>query len=113
VTFKHTARGISSNPTAQIFTLIDTLSMTVTLFEAVRPPIALVIGGSEGGMKRALACSLDITTGTLYRETVLRIPTQSADRMERMPRLRLGLQRPIFRDWTEVRPGRSFSAPEV
>jgi hypothetical protein len=85
----------------QIFTIVDTGSMTVTLFEASRPPIALVIGGSEGGMKRALACSLDVAFGTMYRETVLRIPTQSSERMERLPRIRLGLKRPNFRDWAK------------
>ena len=80
----------------KVFTLIDTFNMTVTLFYAARPPTVLVIGGSEGGMKRAIACSFDMTTGTLYRETVLRIPTQSVDRMESLPRVRLGLRRPFL-----------------
>ncbi|CAP71654.1 uncharacterized protein PODANS_6_50 [Podospora anserina S mat+] len=80
----------------KVFTLVDTYNMTVTLFYAVRPPTVLVLGGSEGGMKRAIACSFDITTGTLYRETVLRIPSQSADRMEGLGRLRLGLVRPFL-----------------
>jgi spermidine synthase len=71
--------------------------MTVTLFRAVRPPCVLVIGGSEGGMKRAIACSYDVTTGTLYRETVLRIPSQCARYMHALPRIRLGLKR-IFVD---------------
>jgi hypothetical protein len=74
--------------------LIDTASMTATLFESRRPPVALIIGGSEGGMKRALACSYDVTTGTLYRETVLRIPTQTVDKMHLLQRVRLGLKNP-------------------
>lgn len=62
------------------FTLVDTHNMTVTLFFAVRPPTALVVAGSEGGgMKRAIACSLDVASGALCRETVLRIPTRSVD----------------------------------
>jgi hypothetical protein len=69
--------------------------MTATLFEARRPPVALIIGGSEGGMKRALACSYDITTGTLYRETVLRVPSQIVDKMHSLQRVRLGLKNPL------------------
>jgi hypothetical protein len=84
------------------FTLVDTFNMTVTLFYAVRPPTVLVIGGSEGGMKRALACSFDVATGTLYRETVLRIPSQSVDCMESLPRIRLGLRRAFLEG--DVRP---------
>ncbi len=80
----------------KVFTLVDTFNMTATLFYAVRPPTVLVMGGREGGMKRAIACSFDITTGALYRETVLRIPSQSADRMESIPRIRLGLRRPFL-----------------
>jgi len=80
----------------KVYTLVDTLSMTATLFYAVRPPTTLVVGGTEGGMKRAIACSFDMTTGTLYRETVLRIPSQAVDRMESLPRLRLGLRRPFI-----------------
>ena len=79
----------------QLFTLIDTYSMTATLFEARHPPVALIIGGSEGGMKRALACSYDITTGTLYRETVLRVPSQIVDKMHSLQRVRLGLKNPF------------------
>ncbi|SPQ25612.1 d9231210-e810-41bf-9b25-17d28832bb11 [Thermothielavioides terrestris] len=77
------------------FTLVDTLNMTATLFYAARPPTVLVVGGSEGGMKRALACSFDLATGTLVRETVLRIPTRSVGCMERLPRVRIGLGRAL------------------
>lgn len=69
--------------------------MTATLFEARHPPVALIIGGSEGGMKRALACSYDITTGALYRETVLRVPSQIVDKMHSLQRVRLGLKNPL------------------
>lgn len=79
----------------KLFILIDTFSMTATLFEARHPPVALIIGGSEGGMKRALACSYDVTTGTLYRETVLRVPSQIIDKMHSLQRVRLGLKNPL------------------
>lgn len=89
--------------------------MTVTLFKAVRPPTVLVIGGSEGGMKRAIACSYDITTGTLCRETVLRMPSECVTRMHQLPRIRLGLRR-SFLDIRERRssPQQQFGqAPAV
>ncbi|KAL8966192.1 MAG: hypothetical protein Q9183_003482, partial [Haloplaca sp. 2 TL-2023] len=38
----------------RIFTLVDTYTMTVTLFSAVKPPVAVIVCGEEGGMQRAL-----------------------------------------------------------
>ncbi len=67
--------------------------MEVMLFEAARPPVAFVLGGSEGGMQRAIGVSYDWTTSTLYRETVLRLPTTSKEKMSRIPRARIGLER--------------------
>ena len=103
-------RGHGAVGGLKIFTLIDTLSLTVTLFEARRPPVALLVGGSEGGMKRALACSYDMATGVLYRETVLRIPTTSVDHMHSVARVRLGLQR-RFNDVVLRSKVRGDSAP--
>jgi hypothetical protein len=60
---------------SKIFTLVNTSTMTVTLFQAARPPIGFIAVGAEGGMQRAVGVSLDWTTGTLYRETVLRMET--------------------------------------
>lgn len=93
--------------------LVDTASMTATLFEARRPPVALIMGGSEGGMKRALACSYDISTGILYRETVLRMPSQTSDKMLLLPRVRLGLKSPYkISDIERATPGYpSFARP--
>ena len=83
----------SSELEKKVFTLVDTYTMTVTLFEAVRPPVAVVLCGEEGGMQRALLCSEDWTTGTLYRETVMRMETRVWDKMDTMARVRLGLKR--------------------
>ena len=83
----------SSCEDKKIFTLVDTYTMSVTLFEAVRPPVAVVVCGAEGGMQRALLCSQDWTSGTLYRETVLRMETRVKDRMDVLPRVRLGMSR--------------------
>ncbi|KAI1773003.1 hypothetical protein F4818DRAFT_424588 [Hypoxylon cercidicola] len=85
------AMGNSRFGDMKLFTLIDTVSMTATLFEAAGPPVALLVGGSEGGMQRALACSYDITTGIMHREAVLRLPSVSLDTLSAMPRVRLGL----------------------
>lgn len=77
----------------KIFTLVDTYTMTVTMFAAVRPPVAVVLCGQEGGMQRALLCSYDHKTQTLYRETVLRMETPVLEAMSRLGRFRFGLDR--------------------
>ena len=87
-------RNIQAN-ISQIFTIVDTNTMTVTLFAAARPPIAFILAGSEGGMQRAIGCSYDWTTATLYRETVLRLETPVIDQMNRIPRVKIGFKRPL------------------
>ena len=77
----------------KIFTLVDTHSLTVTMFAAVRPPVAVVLCGQEGGMQRALLCSYEHTTQTLFRETVLRMETPVLEVMSRLGRFRIGLNR--------------------
>ncbi|CAM1509921.1 Fc.00g002560.m01.CDS01 [Cosmosporella sp. VM-42] len=78
----------------RVFTLVDTYNMQLTLFEAVRPPTTMMFCASEGGMQRAIGCSYDWTSQTFYRETVLRLATTSLNRMDRVPRFRMGIQRP-------------------
>ncbi|CAG8189651.1 unnamed protein product [Penicillium olsonii] len=78
----------------KLFTLVDTNTLTVTLFKAVRPPVAMILCGSEGGMQRALLCSYDWKTQTLYRESVLRVETLVLENMSRVDRFKLGLKRP-------------------
>ena len=93
-----TAAKVKKAVTAQmgeerIWTLVDTYTLTVTLFEAVRPPTAVVICGEEGGMQRALLCSYDWASQTLFRESVLRMETLILEQIQRAGRLRLGLRR--------------------
>lgn len=90
-----TQKAVSSNeyPEPKFFTLVDTNTMTVTLFEAVRPPSVALLCGSEGGMQRAVLCSYDWTSQTLYRESVLRMETRVLEKMSRVGKLRLGLKR--------------------
>ncbi|KAL1844356.1 hypothetical protein VTJ49DRAFT_35 [Mycothermus thermophilus] len=93
------AKRVTGPGQTRIFTLVDTYNMQMTLFEAERPPVCVFLCGAEGGMQRAVACSYDFTTGTFHRETVLRMPTTSLNRMDRASRFRLGMRRPeeLFR----------------
>jgi hypothetical protein len=79
----------------KVFTLVDTYTSTVTLFSSVRPPIAMLLCASEGGMQRAVMCSYDARTQTLYRETVLRMETGHLQKMFRVGRFRFGFRRPM------------------
>jgi hypothetical protein len=81
----------TQNDRQRLFTLVDTYTMTVTLFEAARPPVVVLICGREGGMQRAVLCSYDWRTQTFCRETVLRMKTMAVDKMFRVDRFRFSL----------------------
>lgn len=76
----------------RIFTLVDTGTLTVTLFRAARPPIGLLVCGTEGGMQRVLGVSYDWKSRTCFRETVFRMPTSMLNHMLRVPKVKLGLK---------------------
>jgi hypothetical protein len=85
---------INTRPDAmRLFTLVDTNTMIVTMFEAVRPPVAVLLCRTEGGMQRAIACSYQWTTGTCYPETVLRMETTVLEKMSRVSRFRFGMKK--------------------
>lgn len=89
--------GINARSEAlRIFTLVDTYTLTVTLFEAARPPVAVLLCGEEGGMQRALLCSYEWNTQTLFRESVLRMETIVLEQMARVGRVRVGLTRSVI-----------------
>jgi len=90
---KKVENAINEPGAMRIFTLVDTNTMTVTLFEARRPPIAVLMCGEEGGMQRAIACSYQWTTGTCHRETVLRMETTILAKMARVSRIRFGMRK--------------------
>jgi hypothetical protein len=77
----------------RIFTIVDTGTMTATLIQAARPPVCFIVAGAEGGMQRAIGCSYDWTTATLYRETVMRLHTPVLDTMSRVSRVKIGFKR--------------------
>jgi hypothetical protein len=62
-------------PGQRLFTLIDTGTLTVSLFAAEKPPSIALIAGREGGMLRVVLCHYERSTATLYKETVLRMET--------------------------------------
>lgn len=77
----------------RIFTIVDTYLMTVTLIQAARPPVMVLLCASEGGNQRAVMCSYDWKSQTLFKETVIRMETQVLDRMQRIGRVNFGFFR--------------------
>ncbi|PQE32756.1 3-hydroxyisobutyrate dehydrogenase protein [Rutstroemia sp. NJR-2017a WRK4] len=67
-------------PNHRIFTLVDTATLTVTVFSAERPPSVALIAGKEGGMLRAIMCSYERSSNALRKECVLRMETPLWDR---------------------------------
>ena len=72
--------------------LVDTYTMTVTLFSVIKSSVAVFLCGEEGDMQRAFLCSYEWTNNTLYRETVSRIESRVYCRMSHVGRVRLSLQ---------------------
>lgn len=81
----------------KVFTIVDTATMTVSLIQAARPPVMVLLCASEGGNQRAVMCSYEWETQTLYKESVLRMETQVLERMKRIGRVNFG----FFRDSKE------------
>jgi hypothetical protein len=96
----------------RLFTIVDTYSMTVTLFRARRPPVAVIICGSEGGMQRAVLCSYDWRTQTFCRETVLRMKTMVIEKMFRVDRFRFSLLDGVSFRANVMNAGAGKRAPE-
>ncbi|KAI1119938.1 hypothetical protein F5Y10DRAFT_145744 [Nemania abortiva] len=63
----------------RLFTLVDTGLLTVSIFSAERPPTVALLCGREGGMLRALLCSWQFENNCLFKETVVRMPTDVWD----------------------------------
>lgn len=67
--------GIDLPPGHRLFTLVDTGSLTVTVFSARKPPSVALICGKEGGMLRTLLCSFDRERNAFVRQAVIRMET--------------------------------------
>jgi hypothetical protein len=61
------------------FTLVDTGNLSISVFQAKRPPTVAFITGAEGGMLRAVLCSWRFVNDCHYRETVIRVPSNTWD----------------------------------
>ena len=71
------AAQVSLQPGHRLFTLVDTGNLTVSIFQAERPPSVALICGAEGGALRAALCSWRFDTDCLYKETVIRVPSST------------------------------------
>ncbi|RDW91628.1 hypothetical protein BP5796_02793 [Coleophoma crateriformis] len=63
-------------PNHKIFTLVDTGRLTISIFSAQYPPSVALLCGRDGGMLRAVLCSWDFKSDCLYKETVMRMPSE-------------------------------------
>ena len=79
---------------------VDSHTMTVTLFEAVRPPSVVLLCAAEGSIyakgTRLLVSALEWMTGTVwacYRGMVLRLETPVLEKtLSRVSRVKLGIR---------------------
>ncbi|KAI0151437.1 hypothetical protein BJ166DRAFT_536066 [Pestalotiopsis sp. NC0098] len=63
----------------RLFTLVDTGELSVSIFSAERPPTVALLTGREGGMLRAVLCSWQFENDCLYKEAVVRMPSNVWD----------------------------------
>lgn len=80
------------HPDHHLFTLVDTGNLTVSIFQARRPPTVALICGAEGGMLRAVLCSWRFANDCLYKETVIRVQTSTWEQTKLAGWLKLSLQ---------------------
>jgi hypothetical protein len=63
----------------KLFTLVDTGQLSVSIFHAERPPTVALLCGREGGMLRAVLCSWQFENDCLYKESMVRMPSNVWD----------------------------------
>lgn len=78
-----------------LFTLVDTYTLTATVFWAQNRPDAVLICGNEGVMHRALLCSYDTSSEAFIRETTLRMELRVAEKMHQMGTVQLSINGPV------------------
>ena len=88
-----TAAHGDANSLLRTFTLIDTCTLTATVFRAVEAPAVVMVCGREGGLCRALLCSYDWESETFTRESTIRLSSLVLQRMQPMDRLRFAIVR--------------------
>ena len=103
-------------PGHKVFTLVDTGELSVCIFSAERPPTVALLTGSEGGMLRAMLCSWRFSNDCLYKETVVRMPSNVWDSATTKGWLKICLvTQDTAREMERSRalPKREVSEPEV
>jgi len=78
-------------PGQRLFTIVDTGNMSVSVIAARYPPTVALICGHEGGMLRTVLCRWDARNDCLRKETVMRMPSDTADMAATRGWLRLRL----------------------
>ncbi|KAL9598289.1 MAG: hypothetical protein Q9219_004590 [cf. Caloplaca sp. 3 TL-2023] len=75
----------------RLFTLVDTGSLTVSVFSARRPPSVALVCGREGGMLRAVLCHYERSDNCLYKETVVRMDSVTLNQAKGLSWIKIGL----------------------
>ncbi|KAL8722803.1 MAG: hypothetical protein Q9225_000752 [Loekoesia sp. 1 TL-2023] len=75
----------------RLFTLVDTGSLTVSVFSARRPPSVALVCGREGGMLRAVLCHYERSDNCLYKETVMRMDSVTLNQAKGLSWVKVGL----------------------
>ncbi|KAL8943711.1 MAG: hypothetical protein Q9216_000910 [Gyalolechia sp. 2 TL-2023] len=75
----------------RFFTLVDTGSLTVSVFSARRPPSVALVCGREGGMLRAVLCHYERSDNCLYKETVVRMDSVTLNQAKGLSWVKVGL----------------------
>ncbi|KAL9589937.1 MAG: hypothetical protein Q9203_001256 [Teloschistes exilis] len=75
----------------RLFTLVDTGSLTISVFSARRPPSVALVCGREGGMLRAVLCHYERSDNCLYKETVVRMDSVTLNQAKGLSWVKVGL----------------------
>ncbi|KAL8711737.1 MAG: hypothetical protein Q9220_003908 [cf. Caloplaca sp. 1 TL-2023] len=75
----------------RLFTLVDTGSLTISIFSARRPPSVALVCGREGGMLRAVLCHYERSDNCLYKETVVRMDSVTLNQAKGLSWVKVGL----------------------
>ncbi|KAL8842246.1 MAG: hypothetical protein Q9170_000572 [Blastenia crenularia] len=81
----------------RFFTIVDTGSLTVSVFSARRPPSVALVCGREGGMLRAVLCHYERSDNCLYKETVVRMDSVTLNQAKGLSWVKVGLGDNRFR----------------
>ena len=75
----------------RLYTLVDTGSLTVSIFSAVRPPSVALIAGREGGMLRTVLCHYERSDNCLYKETVVRMDSMTLNQAKTLSWIKVSM----------------------